>query len=144
MKLYDLIIKEFPDDDWIAKLAECINGNPVENGIPESEFREAFNKSVGYDPTTVYDFARIDKSFDNHIDQFKITTNIDKVKSDIKDAYVENKDDIVDGFTEDYLKSNFSLVDENLFDDDDFDDDDDDISEDEDDDYDDIIGDDDD
>ena len=141
MKLCDLIIKEFPGDEWMAKVAQCLNGNPVENGIPESEFREAFNKSFGYDPTTVYDFARIDKYYDDQSYRFRITENADKVKSDIKNGYVYNKDETVDYFVEEYLKSHFCLVDEaELFDD--FDDEDD-ISEDEDDEYDDIVDDDD-
>ena len=59
MKLYEIIAKEFSDDENYKKLGEVLCTNPVEAGVSEHVYREAFINSVGYDPTTVYDEERI-------------------------------------------------------------------------------------
>ena len=145
MKLYDLIIREFSGDEWMTKLAECLNGNPVENGVSEETFRETFMKSVGYDPTTVYDIDRINKYYDENKHRFDLSDEDDvKVKLDIQSDYIARKDETVGTFVENYLTTNyFSEYGDDVLNCDDDDEDDDDFAEDEDDDYDDIVDDDD-
>lgn len=130
MKLYEVIIREFSDDETITNLAKLFSGNPIDNGISEKEFRNTFTNAVGYDPTTIYDFARIDKYVDNNKDILDGVNDPEAFKKNMKDSFVENKDDIIEGYISSFVNQTFGAGwDE---DDDDYDDpldsDDDDIS----------------
>lgn len=90
MKLYDVIIKEFTDDDNIKNLAKLFMGNPIDNGVSEEEFRNTFVHAVGYDPTRMYDYKKIDDMVDALAP--KSNVNIDKARETSKQRYINEKD----------------------------------------------------
>ena len=91
LRLYDVIIKEFSEDDNIKALAELFTGDPIEKGISEESFRLTFMNTVGYDPTTIYDYKRID----DQIDRTDIPEDIDvdEFRALIRRKYVDGKND---------------------------------------------------
>ena len=91
LRLYDVIIKEFSEDENIKSLAELFTGNPIEKGISEESFRLTFMNTVGYDPTTIYDYKRID----DQIDRTDIPEDIDvdEFRALIRRKYVDGKND---------------------------------------------------
>ncbi len=106
MKLYDIIInsKEVSEEESIKKYAELLNGNPV-GKISEEDYRKLSVESMGYDPTTVYDFDRIDKAVDNVADESMSATEIDDLKATIKNRFIEDKDSYVRELVDDELTS---------------------------------------
>lgn len=90
MKLYDVIIKEFTDDDNIKNLAKLFMGNPIDNGVSEEEFRNTFVHAVGYDPTRMYDYKKIDDMVDTLASKSKV--NVEKAKETSKQRYDNEKD----------------------------------------------------
>ena len=90
MKLYDVIIKEFTDDDNIKNLAKLLTGNPIDNGVSIGEFRTTFKNAVGYDPTTIYDYAAIDKIADELAPKSYVT-DIEKAKETSKQRFDAEK-----------------------------------------------------
>ena len=105
MKLYEIIAKEFSDDENYKKLGEVLCTNPVEAGVSEHVYREAFINSVGYDPTTVYDEERIKKYYGDNKHRFNIPadkTDAEMVSEIVAD-YKDRKDKTVESFTESYL-----------------------------------------
>lgn len=91
LRLYDVIIKEFSEDENIKALAELFTGDPIEKGISEESFRLTFMNTVGYDPTTIYDYKRID----DQIDRTDIPEDIDvdEFRALIRRKYVDGKND---------------------------------------------------
>lgn len=137
MKLYDVIInsKECSEDESIKNYAELLNGNPI-GRVTEEEYRKRSVDTIGYDPTTVYDFDRIDKTVDKVADNSMTAAEIDELKSTVKTRFVEDKDNYVRELVDDEISSRALITDDeeeediDNFDDDDFDDDDDDSEDD--------------
>ena len=126
MKLYEIIAKEFSDDENYKKLGEVLCTNPVEAGVAEHVYREAFINSVGYDPTTVYDEERIKKYYSDNKHRFNIpeTKTDSEMVSEIVSDYKDRKDKTVEAFTESYLTTYYyGDTDESDADDDDDEDD---------------------
>lgn len=106
MKLYELIMnsKECSEEETIKNFAELLNGNPV-GKISEEDYRKRSVDAIGYDPTTVYDFDRIDKAVDNATDESMSADEIDNLKSTIKTRFIEDKDTYVRELVDDELTS---------------------------------------
>lgn len=90
MKLYDVIIKEFTDDDNIKNLAKLLTGNPIDNGVSIDEFRTTFKNAVGYDPTTIYDYGAIDKMIDEFAPK-SCVTDVEKARETSKHRFDAEK-----------------------------------------------------
>lgn len=90
MTLYEVIIKEFSDDDNIKNLGKLFSGNPIDNGVSEEEFRSTFVNAVGYDPTTMYDFKKIDDMVDAIAS--KSSVDADNAKESSKRRFTDEKD----------------------------------------------------
>ncbi|MGN1102748.1 MAG: hypothetical protein ACI4RG_11185 [Huintestinicola sp.] len=126
MKLYDVIInsKECSEDESIKNYAELLNGNPI-GKVTEEEYRKRSVDTIGYDPTTVYDFDRIDKTVDKVADNSMTAAEIDELKSTVKTRFVEDKDNYVRELVDDEISSRALITDDEEEEDiDNFDDDD--------------------
>ena len=134
IKMYDFIIKEFSEEEKIKKFAELLSGNPI-GRVTEEEYRKRSVDAIGYDPTTVYDFDRIDKTVDKVADNSMTAAEIDELKSTVKTRFVEDKDNYVRELVDDEISSRALITDEeeeediDNFDNNDFDDDDEDSDE---------------
>ena len=104
MKLYDVIIKEFSEEENIKNFAELLDGNPI-GKVTEDEYRKRSVDAIGYDPTTVYDFDRIDKTVDKVADSSMTAAEIDELKSTVKTRFVEDKDNYVQNLVDDEISS---------------------------------------
>lgn len=93
LKLYDVIIHEFSEDETIKNFAQLLTCDPVEAGISESDFRSRFRETVGYDPTTMYDFKRIDDAVDSTTAIDHLVDDVDEFKSTIRRKYLDSKDE---------------------------------------------------
>lgn len=125
MKLYEIIAREFSDDENYKKLGEVLCTNPVEVGVAEHVYREAFMNSVGYDPTTVYDEERIRRYYGDNKHRFNIPADKtdSEMVSEIVTDYKDRKDKTVEAFTESYLTTNYWGGNNGIFNADDDDDD---------------------
>ena len=129
IKMYDFIIKEFSEEEKIKKFAELLSGNPI-GRVTEEEYRKRSVDAIGYDPTTVYDFDRIDKTVDKVADSSMTAAELDELKSTVKTRFVEDKDNYVRELVDDEISSRALITDDeeeeediDNFDDGDFDDD---------------------
>lgn len=127
MTLYEVIIKEFSDDDNIKNLGKLFSGNPIDNGVSEEEFRSTFVNAVGYDPTTMYDFKKIDDITESMTAGTVFDgdeSTISSIKASSKHRFLEEKTSFIKSIVTEEINGESTNEDfsDDFDDDDDFDD----------------------